>query len=170
MNTEEWKPVVGFEDHYIVSNKGRVKRISFTQRTDIEYISGTLTSHGYRVVTFTVLGKCHRTYMHRVVASAFLPNPESRPQVNHIDGDGQNNTVDNLEWVTAQGNLLHRSRVLGKERGDNHHAATLNTQQVMLIRYLIRDGRKNREIAKQVGVPAKKISELRSRKIWSHIP
>lgn len=53
--------------------------------------------------------------VHRVIAKTFIPNPENKPQVNHIDGDIFNNRADNLEWVTGQENMLHAFRVLGRK-------------------------------------------------------
>ena len=69
----------------------------------------TPTSRGYRYrcVTVTTNGKQKRLLVHRLVATAFLPNPNNLPQVNHIDGNPSNNSVSNLEWCTAKHNIQH---------------------------------------------------------------
>ncbi len=64
-------------------------------------------SNGYKMVSNTVNGKQKHFYVHRLLSKAFIPNPENKPQVNHIDGDRANNSLPNLEWVTAKENVVH---------------------------------------------------------------
>lgn len=100
---EIWKPVKGFEN-YLVSNFGKVKR------NDVElnpYIDATKYS---KVGLAQGNGKQKKFLLHRLVAEVFLPNPESKPEVNHIDGNKQNNCVSNLEWVTRGENVKHASK------------------------------------------------------------
>ena len=61
----------------------------------------------YTVVTYTESGKQTSYYVHRLVAEAFIPNPDDKPQVNHKDGNPSNNNVENLEWVTSKENVAH---------------------------------------------------------------
>ena len=73
-----------------------------------EYIStGSLIKVGYRIVTLSKKGTHHKKYIHRLVAEAFISNPYNKKYVNHIDGNKQNNRIDNLEWCTASENNLH---------------------------------------------------------------
>lgn len=95
---EQWKPIDGFPN-YQVSNKGRVKNIK-TGRV----LKNVIDSHGYYVVN---LGKGNMRMVHRLIAQAFLPNPDNLPQINHIDENKLNNDVSNLEWVTASQNIKH---------------------------------------------------------------
>lgn len=81
---------------------------------------------GYAQVSLGVDGKYSLEYVHRLVAKAFIPNPDNKPQVNHKDSNRTNNHVDNLEWVTNQENTIHGfthgfavSSALGKKRGDS---------------------------------------------------
>jgi hypothetical protein len=172
MNTiETWRPVVGFENDYAVSDQGRVKRTSKTKRTDILIMSGTRSSHGYRDYALTKNGVTTRRYGHRLVAAAFIPNPHDLPQVNHMDGDGMNNCVSNLEWVSNTQNLLHSRRILGKEIGENHHGAKLNRADVYKIRRMIAAGHTNPAIAQAIGkVNRRTISWVRTGGTWGHVP
>ncbi len=79
MNKEQWAPVVGFENDYAISNAGRIKRISKTNRVDVVHLKPTLAVHGYWVIGLTVKGKTKTRYVHRMLAQAFLPNPKRLP-------------------------------------------------------------------------------------------
>ena len=112
---EIWLPVCHetFSEHYLVSNKGRVKSLykslgSVKNSSDgNEFISLINHSEGYKCVALSHNGMTKRFFVHRLVAEAFIPNPNNLPQVNHIDGNKQNNCVSNLEWCTARENIRH---------------------------------------------------------------
>lgn len=100
---EKWRPVVGYEGLYEVSNLGRVRRIRIVEPTK--------KKHGYMQISLVDkdgVRKLHR--LHRIVAAAFIPNPEGKPQVNHRDENPENNRADNLEWATAEENTNYGSR------------------------------------------------------------
>ena len=104
---EIWKDVVGYEGLYQVSNMGRVK--SFCQSTKFhkqkEFIlKPSLINSGYEVVTLYSKEKRKKFQIHRLVATAFIPNPDNLPCVNHKDENKVNNCVSNLEWCTYQYN------------------------------------------------------------------
>lgn len=99
----EWRKIIinGEETNYSVSDDGQVKN-------DItEKILSLTLQQGYQHITITVNKKQKNLRVHRLVAIAFIPNPENKPYVNHIDGDRKNNKVANLEWVTPQENIQH---------------------------------------------------------------
>lgn len=114
MIKEEWKQIDGFE-YYYISNLGRVKstrRWSGTQFYERKKII-SLHKHktkGYIYVSISRDGKNYNLRVHRLVAKAFIPNPNNKPQVNHIDGNKENNNINNLEWVTNQENQIHAWR------------------------------------------------------------
>lgn len=101
---EEWKEIDNFDGYYI-SNKGRV----YSDKRNI-FIKLKVDKNGYKQVKLSNKGKKYYFQVHRLVAKAFIPNPENKPQVNHIDEDKSNNMVSNLEWVTAKENCNHGSR------------------------------------------------------------
>lgn len=101
---EVWKDVVDYEGLYQVSSKGRVKLLNRGEN-EILKISGIILSlgdiKGYKYFNASKQGeKTKVTWVHRLVAETFIPNPERKQCVNHIDGDKNNNAVDNLEWCT----------------------------------------------------------------------
>lgn len=101
---EVWKDVVGYEGIYEVSNKGRIKSKHYGKEV---FLKTQKTYDGYITIKLSIGGKSKRYILHRLVAIAFLDNPENKPQVNHIDCNKTNNFSDNLEWVTAQENVMH---------------------------------------------------------------
>lgn len=118
MMKEQWKPVVGYEGNYEVSNLGRVKSLPRNGTIKKErIIKNNVKKSGYVDIMLSKNNKRIYTHLHRVVAKAFIPNPENKPQVNHKDGNKQNNTVENLEWATASENLKHKYAVLGVKAG-----------------------------------------------------
>ena len=107
---EEWKDIKETGGQYQVSSHGRVKRLwRNTRGGGIIHKEKILTlakiSNGYLQVSFYENKKSKAKYVHRLVASAFLPNPNNYPQINHIDCNKQNNNVNNLEWCDAKHNV-----------------------------------------------------------------
>ena len=105
---EVWKDVKGFEGLYQVSNTGFVKSLKRGKNhywDDFYILKPTILNSGYDSVTL-YNGPKHREkwLVHRLVAKHFIPNPNGWPQINHIDENKQNNSVDNLEWCTAKYN------------------------------------------------------------------
>lgn len=117
--TEEWRPIVGFEGLYEVSNTGRVRsldRCSVNSLGRSVFIKGKLlkiydNTLGYKFVSLVMDKHPSPTYVHRLVAQAFIPNPLGLPQINHKDEDKSNNRADNLEWCTAKYNMNYGSRM-----------------------------------------------------------
>lgn len=101
MDVEIWLPTTEFPNHYDVSSFGRV-------RNKKGHIMAQETHKTYcKRVRLWVDGKKFSKSVHRLVANAFLPNPEDKPEVNHIDGDRCNNKLSNLEWSTKEENMKH---------------------------------------------------------------
>lgn len=104
--------VVGYEGLYEVDTKGNVYSIVQNQSRRKRKLADYSNKLGYRKVNLYGLdGKCSKKYIHRLVAEAFIPNPQNKPNVNHIDCDRSNNYVDNLEWCTQSENIKHCVKV-----------------------------------------------------------
>ena len=119
-NRELWKDVVGFEGLYMISSKGRVICVG-SDKSKIATISknGDLIlkqqdNRGYRKVLLTNGNRRITFSAHRLVAIAFIPNPENKPQVNHINGNKSDNSIENLEWSTSSENINHAFNTLNK--------------------------------------------------------
>lgn len=109
MISEIWRDVPNYEGLYQVSNTGKVRnarsgRVLKPHRQGSGYLQTMLSKDGSR----------SHPLVHRIVASAFIPNPEQKPQINHKNGDKSDNRSENLEWCTMSENLKHRHRVLGQ--------------------------------------------------------
>ena len=106
---EEWKPIPGYEGLYEVSNYGRVR--SFKWSSNGKILSPGKDGSGYLFVTLCKDGKTKLRRMHRLVAEAFIPNPNNLPLVNHMDECKKNNYFGNLEWCSPAYNNSYGTRM-----------------------------------------------------------
>lgn len=103
---EEWRAIEGYDGLYEVSNTGKVRSNNYLGHGKQKELS-QWNNGGYLRVTMRENGKSIKRLVHRLVAEAFILNPENKPEVNHKDGNKLNNNVDNLEWSTRKENLDH---------------------------------------------------------------
>lgn len=135
MSEEEWRPISGFEGLYEVSNLGEVRNCrksrpkSLFDATLAKHVNGRRGEAKYISVGLWKNNKPIYKYVHRLVAEAFIPNPESKPYVNHIDGDPSNNCVSNLEWCTALENMKH-AKLLGLIKSPDVSISIANLSKV----------------------------------------
>lgn len=135
--SEVWKDVAEYEGFYKVSDKGNIysveRRDSRGYRRGGRMLKPKCDGKGYPQVNLYKNGKSKTTTVHRLVAEAFLPNPESLPQVNHIDEVKDNNNVENLEWCDSKDNNNHgtRSERSGQARSKKVRAVNIKTGEVL---------------------------------------
>ena len=101
---EIWRDIEGFEGKYQVSNTGKVKSLNYRNTGKEKILKGGDNGYGYLKVGLCKDGKEKTCRINRLVAQAFIPNPDNLPEVNHIDKCKTNNCVENLEWCTSQYN------------------------------------------------------------------
>lgn len=180
-------PVVGWEGIYQVNEYGVVlsiprviiRRDGTKQRFKGKQLTPFLNSDGYCVVRLSDASNGRREIarVHRLVAEAFLPNPEGKPEVNHIDGDKSNPHLRNLEWVTSQENRQHawgtglRNRThLPAHKGEKQANSKLNDESVIQIRLLRCSGASYGALSKRYGVSKRTIIRVVTGDSWSHLP
>lgn len=187
---EQWKPVPQFEDFYEVSNMGRIR----TRVKRMRYEAGLVLAkrqipQGYCYVRLSNDGQKKTFYVHRLVLAAFNPIEGcEKLDVNHLNGQRDDNRLVNLEWLSHKDNLHYSMRVLGtfkgfrpsdtpkppkilkgRTKGEAQKAAKLNANKVREIRHLCDTGMKQKDIAKMFGVSESVIGQIKKRTAWAHI-
>ena len=104
---EIWKDIVGYENLYQISNFGNVLSLNYANKHFPKILKTNRHKDGYQLVGLSKNGSKKFFTVHKLVAQAFIPNPQNKEQINHIDGNKANNHVDNLEWVTPKENVIH---------------------------------------------------------------
>lgn len=176
---EIWKDVVGYEGIYQVSNLGRVKSLSGfleTKRGIIKHRkegvrSQSTKKNGYKTIMLCFMLKQMRFHVHRLVAIAFIPNPENKPQVNHINGIKSDNTLENLEWCTRDENTYHAMKNNLIPKGENNCSSKLTDKNILAIRklYRINPNFHKSNVAKKLGVRDTTIHKIIKGQIWKHL-
>jgi len=166
-----WKDILGYGGDYQISNHGDVRSCK-TGKWKV--LARKLNTHGYFCSWLYKNGKVKGRRNARLVALAFVENPHNKPQVNHIDGNKQNDCVDNLEWCTARENVQHAydtGLAVSPNRGENCHNHKLNEHQVRRIRLMreINPKMMYKSIAKMFGVTKDAIGLIVRRERWAHV-
>lgn len=171
---EIWKDIEGFEGLYQISNMGRVK--SLPRQIASRYIpkerilSTIISTQGYPYANFCRDGIVKRMKLHRLVAKAFIPNPDNKPDINHIDAVRHNNEASNLEWCTKSENGLHAYRMglnKGSRKTKNNGESNGNKKITSdTARKIYFDEGSNRVLAKKYGVGKTTIGSIKQGKAW----
>lgn len=161
---EVWKDVPGYEGLYMVSSYGNVISVAGGNgRQPFKPLRMNKNNAGYYQVSLVKDSKAANVQIHRIVAIAFIPNPEHKEQVNHNDGNKLNNSVDNLEWVTRSENALHCYRVLGFKRQGKERPVKINSEIAKEI-YQSTESVKN--LANKFEISETMVRNIKSRKSW----
>lgn len=175
---EIWISVKGFEGVYEISNHGRVRSVD---RINVNSKGVTRTDKGktlklvdrgneYLFVSLSKNNKKYNFSIHIGVAVHFVPNPENKPEVNHKDGNKQNNHWTNLEWSTSSENSIHayENNLRFATKGESHGLSKLTESQVLEIRSLAIESTYT-SIADLFGVSRSAVALIVKRDRWKHI-
>lgn len=172
---EVWKDIAGFEGRYQVSNCGRVRSLTHMDSLGRTRL-GRIMKLQHRILNYySVKLSCNSFsksfHVHRLVAQAFIPNPNNLPQINHKDENPENNNVENLEWCDSKYNINYGSRT-DKYRGELHGRAVLSEEIVREIRrsYIPFDKEfGGKALAKKYSVCTSTISYIVRGETWKHL-
>lgn len=161
---EEWRPVPGYPN-YEVSNTGRVRSIDRIDalgrlHKGIELKQFSDGKENYLYVTLCKPGTNRHECVHRIVAFAFIPNPDGHNEINHIDEDKKNNAVWNLEWCSRSYNNSYG----GHHNGENNHMAKLKEHEARYIKEHPEEG--TTVLAKRFGISLSQTSAIIHGKRW----
>jgi len=165
---EIWKDVLGYEGIYEVSNLGNVKSLNYNHTKKERILKKCNGTQNYHIVCLHKEGSSKTRKVHRLVALSLIPNPDNKPQVNHIDGDKQNNKIENLEWVNNSENQLHafKYKLQKSIKGEKRYCAKLIEKEVLEIRI---SKLKGIELAKKYNISRSSISAIKTGRNWKHI-
>lgn len=172
---EEWRPVVGWEGLYEVSNIGRVRSVGRlvtfsdgrSRRAGGRIVSDSRKGAGYRGLTLKCRPRRWSCYSHRLVVDAFLGGVPDGMEINHRDGNKANNAALNLEVCTRSENGKHSYRVLGNKSCERHPMAKLTNENAKKIVRLVMGGMSRTKAAAAFGVSRTIADNIMKGWIWS---
>lgn len=167
---EEWRPVVGYEGRYEVSNLGRVRSLGIRRGGGIWLLRPVRTTGGYlRVTLYAPEGTRRNHWVHILVALAFIgPRPPGH-EVRHLDGNPTNAVSTNLAYGTAKENAGDRERHGTDPRGERNGFARLTAADVRAIRAAIAAGEPRRSIARRMRLGAATVDDIAAGRTWRHV-
>ncbi len=164
---EKWRDVKGYKGYYQASNLGRIKSLKRHGVVKDRILIPLIDDLGYLRLHLYKGGRGDH-FISKLVAQAFIPNPNNKPEVNHIDGIKNNNNINNLEWCTRSENMIHahRSGLLNDRRGACNANSKLTKSQVIQIR---QSNKIYKVLAKEFRVSSYTIERIKNRRSWKHI-
>lgn len=157
-----FKPIKDFENEYAINDEG----IIFSIRNNA-ILKQTIGPSGYATVVLCKKGFRRTKRVNRLVAETFIPNPENKSSVNHLDGNKLNNNMSNLEWSTPLENIEHAYALgLIKNQGVTASNSKFTQEHIDMIRERINNGESCLELANELGVNKSTISRIYSKRTY----
>ena len=157
---EIWKDIKGYNGIYKVSNYGNV--VSYVKNTP-KALNGHVLPNGYRMIIINYKGQIKKFFLHKLVATYFVDNPNKYSHICHIDGNKLNNNYANLRWCTAEESKTHTVDVSGVKRGTEASKNKLSEEDVI---YIYNSDETQRALAKKFGVARSTIHFIKNGDIW----
>lgn len=171
---EDWVDIQGFDGNYKISSQGEIWSRKSTRGIKPNHwlkLNQFMSTYNYLYVGLSNNGSRKNFFVHRLVATTFVPNFDNKPYINHINGVKTDNRADNLEWVTAKENVAHAYNIgLRDNRGEKHYRAKLSSSDVLAIRRKCKvEGIPQKDLANEYKINANQISRIMSGTRWKHI-
>jgi hypothetical protein len=165
---EKWEKCIKESDDYYASNLGRIK--SYRKNSKGKILKQSNDFKNYKKVHISPFGKKMNIGVHRLVAYAFIANPENKKEVNHKDGNPSNNNVNNLEWVTSSENTVHSYNNGLQKRGELFYSAKLTQNEAIEIINAYNLGVfSQKELAIAYNISVSSIKDLLCGRNWAHL-
>jgi len=160
-----WKPIPGYDKFYEASTDGHIRRIGKSQ-----VLTPSTNNIGYhRVCMHVDNGKQINKYVSRLIAVTFVPNPDNKSEVNHINGIKTDNRACNLEWSTRSENETHAYQTGLASVGSAHSQSKISEEDVKRIRQLRAEGYLLRQLSSMFKLSESTLSSICHRQIWKHV-
>jgi len=164
--------IIGLENYYQVSNLGTViskdRVITFSDGRKRFYksikVKQKKTVYGYMVAPVAVNRKAQHLFVHRLIAIHFIPNPDNKPFINHIDCNKSNNSIDNLEWCTHKENSIHAQDNGLYTRGEDHFKTNISKEDVL---YIKASKERGCDLAKKFNITPSSVCDIRKGNTWT---